>query len=164
MNSKSKYWCITDNQFVLHAQWIERVATLRDVIDYCSMQLEEAPETKRPHVQGFFAFKTARTFAKVKEWFPGAHLEIKSNKSSFDQAIEYTQKEESRIPYDKGGWRIEVCICYAYRPVHMLRQRSVVTAYRKRNFWYFCRHTIFKTDLENLCDGYLCVDCYVQFV
>ena len=59
----------------------------------CLGQLEECPETKRPHYQ--FAIKTPHIrMSQVVKTFPGAHIEVCRNK---DALLQYVAKEETRI-------------------------------------------------------------------
>lgn len=165
MNSKSKYWCLTDNTNILHEYWVHKVNELKDVVDYCKGQLEMGEETKHAHVQAFFCFKTARTFGKVKEWFPNAHLEIKSARSSIDQAADYCGKAESRVPVEQGGYSFEVAVIYSFRPcvTMVLRSSSAFNrVYRLRRFYFHCEHEMFKCDMDKM-EPYLCVHCWSMF-
>ena len=56
----------------------------------CLGQLEECPETKRPHYQ--FAIKTPHIrMSQVVKTFPGAHIEVCRNK---DALLQYVAKEK----------------------------------------------------------------------
>lgn len=44
-------------------------------IEYLVYGREIAPDTSRPHLQGYVVFKNRKTFAFVKKWIPAAHFE-----------------------------------------------------------------------------------------
>jgi len=62
----------------------------------------EVGESGTPHYQGYILFKNARSFESVKKLLPRAHIEVQ--KGSYQQAIDYCSKEDTRIdgPYRWG--------------------------------------------------------------
>lgn len=64
-------------------------------MDYMVYQLEECPETKRLHNQGYIEFTKQLSFSMVKQLLPDIHFEAR--KGTQAQAIAYCTKEESRV-------------------------------------------------------------------
>lgn len=72
---------------------------------YLIYQEEEAPDTKKHHLQGYVQFKKKCRMKKAKDWLGGnmrVHLEPMKGKPS--EAAAYCKKEESRV---EGGLKKE---------------------------------------------------------
>lgn len=54
--------------------------------------VETCPTTQRQHHQGYIEFKDAKTFSKMKKYFPGVHIE--KAKADADKNITYCTKED----------------------------------------------------------------------
>lgn len=66
---------------------------------YIVVQLEKCPDTSRLHWQGFVQLSKQRTRSKLQSLFSGLHCERR--KGSIADAINYCQKEETRV---NGPW------------------------------------------------------------
>lgn len=97
MSKGSRHWCFTQNN-----PTDEDVGILNTIeCRYVTYGRETAPETGTPHLQGFISFKDCKTLSAVKKYLPRAHLEPKCKKSTFDQAINYSHKDDAS-PYERG--------------------------------------------------------------
>lgn len=70
-------------------------------IAYCIYQLEEAPETKKLHFQGYVLLKSPRTLALMKTILNCEQAHLEKRMGNHKQAKEYCEKEESRVD---GPW------------------------------------------------------------
>lgn len=59
-------------------------------------QRELCPDTARLHLQFTVEFKTVKSLKQVRDFFPGAHVEVRLGSAA--SAIAYCTKEESRMP------------------------------------------------------------------
>lgn len=81
------------------------------LMHYMTYQWEVCPKTKRIHLQGYVEFKTAQTFASMKDIFhPTACLG--GRWGTRDQARDYCHKPKSRFlasdkPIEFGTWRVQ---------------------------------------------------------
>jgi len=98
MPNGAKNWCFTE----FDTSDEKRKELLKIPHDYVCFQLEQCPDTKKNHFQGFIAFPTRTTLAKAKKLFGKSHLEIAR---SVQAAIDYCQKADSRIdgPWEDGS-------------------------------------------------------------
>ena len=81
--------------------WLESIGA-----KYIIVGREVAPSTNTPHLQGYCEFANARTFARLHQLFPGAHVE--SARGSGVQCREYCIKdgdfrERGEPPRDPGA-------------------------------------------------------------
>lgn len=53
----------------------------------------EVGKNGTPHYQGLVSFATLKSFSQIKDLLPRAWLAVKSPRSTFDQAVKYTQKD-----------------------------------------------------------------------
>ena len=85
--SKSIYWCLTINNYVIHD-----VITQFEHPDvkYCVGGFEVGDSGTR-HIQGFVEFRNRKMLAGVKRIFPTAHLEVK--RGTVEQAVTYCKKD-----------------------------------------------------------------------
>lgn len=93
---RNRGWCFTifvpegtSHGYPVYAQEL----TLKS--QYWSAQLERCEKTGKLHIQGFVYFKNPRTLAGLKKLHKTAHFE--SMRGTVDQAIAYTQKEDTRV-------------------------------------------------------------------
>lgn len=78
---------------------------------FVSVGSERGKQEETPHLQGFVSFTTMKSFGQLKELLPRAWLAVKSKRSTFAQAIDYTQKDgefwehgkRPDDPVDKGA-------------------------------------------------------------
>jgi len=100
----SRHWCVT---------LFNPPAKLDDVVQkhphfkYMVYQSEEAPETKKEHLQGYIEFDCVERVTALQELFgKGNHFEKRHG--SREQARQYCMKEESRMagsePTELGEW------------------------------------------------------------
>lgn len=90
----SRHWCVTI--FNAPPNMDELVAD-HPHFKYMVYQREEAPETKKEHLQGYIEFNCVEKISALKKLFGiGNHFETK--KGSRDQARDYCMKEASRVP------------------------------------------------------------------
>ena len=73
-----------------------------EFMDYLVYQLEECPETRRTHYQGYAEFSQQMTLKKLQEWLPSVHFEKRFGNQA--QAIAYCTKEDTRVdgPWEYG--------------------------------------------------------------
>lgn len=77
MNTRSRAWCFTLNNFVEHgwSNWRDRLSRLPNV-KYLVCE-EEVGNEGTPHLQGYVNFLNARTFDSMKKFFDNfAHIEV----------------------------------------------------------------------------------------
>jgi hypothetical protein len=67
--------------------------------DYIVYQLEQAPTTNRPRLQGYVIFKKRRTLSMAQKilHLEGVHMEPKGRYSTREECRAYCTKEESRV-------------------------------------------------------------------
>jgi len=88
-----------------------RVFALAEDCKFVSVGAEHGSIENTPHLQGFASFTTLKSFEQLKELLPRAWLAVKSKRSTFAQAIDYTQKDgdfwehgtRPSDPADKGA-------------------------------------------------------------
>ena len=105
MAQRSRAYCFTvqvqlaNNQA---ADYKEHLGKLLDDASYSIYQLEKAPTTGQPHLQGYVYYKNARSFSAVKKLCNSAHLEIA--KGSAEDNQKYCSKSSSRLmgPWESG--------------------------------------------------------------
>lgn len=92
---RHRNWCYTSFD-------TECPAIPERLLQYHVCQLEECPESKLPHFQGYIQFKQGVLFVKVKELHKTAHWEPRWG--SHEEARDYCMKEESRLdgPWEAG--------------------------------------------------------------
>lgn len=100
----SRHWCVT--LFNAPAN-LDDVVTAHPHFKYMVYQPEEAPETKREHLQGYIEFDCVQKLSALKKLFGvGNHFEPK--KGTREQARVYCMKDESRLaaaePTELGEW------------------------------------------------------------
>lgn len=86
--SRSRNWCFTKNNYG-EGEAEGLIIKLRD--HGYGIIGKEVGESGTPHLQGFVAFKNARTFASMQKWCPGAHFEVA--KGTAVQNITYCSKD-----------------------------------------------------------------------
>lgn len=69
-------------------------------VKYCKWQLEECPQTKRPHLQGAVWFKSQRALLGLKKLGTEIHWEPMRSQSG---SMEYVGKEKTRL---EGPWEV----------------------------------------------------------
>lgn len=94
--TRDRSWCLTINNYKpSDVDW-----DLTDLpIDYLILGKEIGKETNTPHLQGFLYSKNKITLKQLKKIFPTAHLEVKSKKSSYADAISYCMKDLDYIEF-----------------------------------------------------------------
>lgn len=103
MNTRSRAWCFTLNNVNPEATEEEVRAFLPSTDGvFWSCQIERAPKTGMPHLQGYIHFPNAKSFKRMAALLPTAHLE--TARGTLEENCEYTGKEETRIsgPYVHG--------------------------------------------------------------
>lgn len=98
VNRKAQDWCFTDYVNIdqeYYERWWEE-----DTLEYLVVQIEECPETKNLHAQGFCVFKTRKALSTLKKLDRERHWEAR--KGTRTEASVYCKKDESR-----AGWRCE---------------------------------------------------------
>ncbi len=78
-------------------------------VKYLSYQMEVCPRTQRYHLQGYIQFTSPVRFAGAKKIMACPDVHLVARGGTFDEAIIYTQKDETCIP----GTRVE----YGTRPL-----------------------------------------------
>lgn len=75
-------------------------------IKYIIYQLEECPDTKRHHLQGYVEFTNSIRLNRIKELLGDPAIHIERRKGNRDQARDYCRKEDTRIdgPWEHGTW------------------------------------------------------------
>lgn len=74
---------------------------------YIIFQLEQCPDTKSIHVQGYIEFKERIGVKNIKLLPLFAHAHLESRKGSREQARDYCKKEDTRFSdefYEAGTW------------------------------------------------------------
>lgn len=89
--TKAKYCCFTSFDYKDKPTWDETH------MDYLIYQLEQCPETKKLHWQGYVEFKTDRMAKKVKELLGTYNCHLQKRKGTNVQASEYCKKNESAV-------------------------------------------------------------------
>lgn len=93
-------WCFTlnaeKNRDGTWEQWNDdkQYFIPRSMITYLVFGREIAPDTQRPHLQGFVIFKNRQRMTALKKWNPRVHWEIKAKNSSYQQASDYCKKDD----------------------------------------------------------------------
>jgi len=104
LNNRAIHWCFTLNNPV--------PSSLKDLgpeeYEYLIYGREIAPQTGTQHLQGYVAFKNRRSGQQVKKLLPTAHWEVKSKKSTPQQASDYCKKdgdfvEDGVLPSAQGA-------------------------------------------------------------
>lgn len=72
-------------------------------IKFATWQLEECPETKRLHLQGYIELKTSRRLSGTKSLFVGQSVHLERRKGTQQDAIDYCTKQDSRVA---GPWQL----------------------------------------------------------
>lgn len=93
MAKRLRNWCFTSYD-------IENFVVPDDFKDfrYCVYQVEECPETKAWHIQGYIEFKRAVNFATVKDLFKDPAIHLEARRGTRTQARAYCMKPETRVP------------------------------------------------------------------
>ncbi|AXL65905.1 replication-associated protein [Cybaeus spider associated circular virus 1] len=91
MNSRSKNWCFTSYN-VESEPFLQQ----RNKIQYLIWGRETCPDTNRPHLQGFVAFKVRTKFSTLKN-FENFHFE--KTKGTIHEAVEYCKKDGDFTEY-----------------------------------------------------------------
>lgn len=127
MPSGARNWCFTrmltsaEELFVRNCHAETPVSDFSWVPDEqsclgCVFQFEEAPTTKKLHMQGFIQFKGQKGFAHVKKVI-GNNAHLEPMKGTVAEAVAYCRKPESRFagpyligvqPEDKQGKRTDL--------------------------------------------------------
>lgn len=101
---------------VLTAGWVDGEETsleslipdamLRENVRYAIWQLEEAPETKRLHLQMYLELKKPQRLAWARKAFRNHPIHVEERRGTRDQARDYSRKEASRVagPWEEGEW------------------------------------------------------------
>lgn len=87
----SKNWCFTSFELTFDLNKLDKY------LSYYIWQLEECPDSKRKHMQGYLELKTAMEFHDVKKFIFTSGQHFAKRKGSQLQAIEYCMKLESQI-------------------------------------------------------------------
>lgn len=90
-SGEAKHWagCTLNNYNNVD---LARFELIKPNVDYF-VYGKEIGESGTPHLQFMVSFKAKKKFNSVKKMFPGAHLEIKSPKSSMLEASDYCKKD-----------------------------------------------------------------------
>lgn len=87
----TRNYCFTDNNLEFKGS--------HELLKYAVWQLEEAPETKKKHYQGYMELKKTMRIAALKKIWPTIHFE--KREGTQEQAINYCKKTETRLD---GPW------------------------------------------------------------
>jgi len=94
-----RHWCFT---------WYENrwPAWIPDKMIYLVYQVEQCPDTGRPHIQGYVEFKRSVRLGSAKKLIGSNTAHLEPRQGSRDQARAYCMKDESRVdgPYEQGEW------------------------------------------------------------
>lgn len=88
----ARAWCFTLNNWHLDGKY-EMICNVLDECRYAIFGFELAPTTGTYHIQGFVYFDNVRTFQVLRDRYPGVHWEVKSKRSTHEQAINYCKKD-----------------------------------------------------------------------
>lgn len=88
MTDKSSRWA-----FTAYEQQYGFFRTMPPGVHKWGWNVEECPETKREHYQGWMQLKQQQRFSWMRKQFPGLHVEIPRNWEALQQ---YCQKEDTR--------------------------------------------------------------------
>lgn len=96
MDSQSKYWCFTINNYTLgDVSTLESPDTWDKVPSYLIWQ-PEVGEKGTKHIQGYVCFSQRIRFSAMKKLLPNCHLEIR--KGNHEQAKAYCKKDDTFDP------------------------------------------------------------------
>ncbi len=72
---------------------------------YCIYQIEECPNTKKRHLQGYFVFSARKRLDSVKKLLGDNTIHLEKRRGSHDEAKKYCSKDESRLegPFEFGN-------------------------------------------------------------
>lgn len=88
MTDKSSRWA-----FTAYEQQYGFFKTMPPGVHKWGWNVEECPETKREHYQGWMQLKQQQRFSWMRKQFPGLHVEIPRN---WEALLQYCQKEDTR--------------------------------------------------------------------
>lgn len=103
MSQRLRNWCFTYN-YPQHVNDIDEPESFvpEDArVRFAVWQLERAPETQRLHMQGYIEFVSPIRMGGVKTLVGGERLHLEGRRGSREQAIEYCEKNDSRVD---GPW------------------------------------------------------------
>lgn len=86
----AKNWCFTINNYSGDDE--DLVRALQTVCSYVVYGREVGAEGT-PHLQGFLCLKAKKRMATLKKLLPRAHLEVKSKRSTMEEASTYCKKD-----------------------------------------------------------------------
>jgi len=90
MNTRSRGWCITLNNYT--EEDIGRLDELSTISMYLCYGKEVAPSTGTPHLQGYIYFENAKSFATLLKLLPkGSHIEVAKGNALENKA--YCEKD-----------------------------------------------------------------------
>lgn len=94
----SKYWLFTsfNETFLGNHEAIFGELLQKDELTYGVYQIEECPETKRDHIQGYFVFKKRKRISSIKKLIGDNSLHLEKRRGNHSEAKEYCTKDESR--------------------------------------------------------------------
>lgn len=104
--SRSNYWLFTSFNTIFlenHKTIMEELISKQE-LKYCIYQIEECPNTKKRHLQGYFVFSTRKRLDTIKKLLGDNTIHLERRRGSHDDAKRYCSKEESRVegPFEFG--------------------------------------------------------------
>lgn len=79
------------------------LAALAPLVAYAMFQREICPETKRPHLQGYLALPTPKTYTAVQAMLGDAAAHMEPTRGTSEEASAYCCKEDTRDPAPDSG-------------------------------------------------------------
>lgn len=107
MNTRSRSWCLTHNNYTEN-DIIRLEAFLENQVEY-GIYGKEVGESGTPHLQLYFRMKNAKTFQKIKKLFPESHIEVA--KGNDEQNFKYCSKQGDYKEYgqkSRQGYRTDL--------------------------------------------------------
>lgn len=89
-----------------------RIHLLNMDVQYIIFQLEECPDTKRLHFQGYCELKSQMRYPGIKKLFNEKEMHIGERKGTGQQAADYCRKSETKV---KGPWEAGSMKCAGKR-------------------------------------------------
>ena len=100
----ARRWTVTTFEQKTWQSLVDEEGVWPDVIRYFVFQIEECPETKRHHLQGYLELLKPQRFSWIKKWLDDDTVHCAIARGTSDQNYEYCTKDETRVagPWEYG--------------------------------------------------------------
>lgn len=105
--NRERSYCFTSFNIANYDTWKTNLDLEKEKIQYMVYQMEECPETKKKHIQGYVEFRQQVAIKGAKKRLQDNKIHLEPRRGTKRQAREYCMKKESQIkePIELGTFR-----------------------------------------------------------